>query len=58
MSADNPIFYFFLRNRFLKANFNNYLLDKKSKTCFTGFFSSAKNSRFITSAVFLHENKK
>jgi hypothetical protein len=30
---------------------NNYLFDKKKvKLFFTGFFSSAKNSRFITSA--------
>jgi hypothetical protein len=30
---------------------NNYLFDKKrGKLFFTGFFSSAKNSRFITRA--------
>jgi hypothetical protein len=34
-----------------KVRLNNYLFDKKKvKLFFTGFFSSAKNSRFITSS--------
>jgi hypothetical protein len=35
----------------IKSSNNNYLFDrKKEKKNFAGFFSSAKNSRFITSA--------